>query len=732
MQPKVSIVVPVYNVERYVGECLDSIVNQTLRDIQIIVVNDGSTDGSKAICDKYAAADPRVTVIDKPNGGYGHSMNRGFAAATGEYIGIVESDDCASPRMFEALYNLAKKTDADMVRSNYWTMTGSGERQDLINILSVGNTPYNMAFDPADYVEILRGSPAIWTGIYKASFLRESGIDFLETPGASYQDTGFFLKVCTLAKRVAFTREAFLNYRVDNANSSVKSGAKVFCVSDEYASFEKMLAEHPSRMKAFSAMIPAKKWETYLWNYNRLDDSLKGEFMALMTNEFGAYRASGMLKREMFSVAEWREVQQVIDSPESLAGKELSVVGHRGTALNHALTIYCNRIAPKLANGDGSDSDAGELAGAGDDENGEGAKPADIVRDADDSERGPLVSIVVPVYNSAVYLPDMFDSLLAQTYSNLQIICVNDGSADNSLQVLNDYAAKDGRIVVIDKPNSGASETRNAGIAAATGEYLCFVDSDDFIELDAIEHLVAAALESGADAVLYDLDYYLDEQGGFESQYHAINRDVVPAGMTFRASSIEHFYKNVIGYTVNKMYRTSLITGDNITFPKVGAHEDMPFTYVALSAANGIYFLDEVLYHYRRGREGSLSDDTNEQYRYMIQALVLFREMLAERGLWEENERNFVNYALHMCCWKINETRFSVAKRFREDCRDEFFEELGIAGKDPAYFYRFIERKYYEWISKDEELPFWARRGYNACKYVKNGAVHALSKVKKD
>ncbi len=344
VSPKVSIVVPVYNVERYVGECLESILNQSLQDLEIIVVNDGSTDGSKAICDEYATKDERVRVIDKPNSGYGHTMNTGFAAARGEYIGIVESDDCASPQMFEKLYALAKKNDADVARSNYWTMGGDGERIHLIDILSLGNAPYNRAFNPADHVEILRGSPAIWTGIYKASFLKENGISFLESPGASYQDTGFFLKVSTLATRIAFTREAFLNYRIDNANSSVKSGAKVFCVSDEYASFENLLAEHPEKQRAFSTIVPAKKWETYLWNYNRLDDSLKGEFLELMTREFAAYREAGVLKRDMFAEVEWNEIQQVIDNPKALAGRQLSVVSHVGHKANHALTLAYNRF----------------------------------------------------------------------------------------------------------------------------------------------------------------------------------------------------------------------------------------------------------------------------------------------------------------------------------------------------------------------------------------------------
>ena len=99
---------------------MDSVVNQTLKDIEIICVDDGSTDSSAAICDEYAAKDSRIKVVHKPNAGYGHSMNRGLENATGEYIGIVESDDFAELDMFENLYNLAKQNDADIVKSDFY------------------------------------------------------------------------------------------------------------------------------------------------------------------------------------------------------------------------------------------------------------------------------------------------------------------------------------------------------------------------------------------------------------------------------------------------------------------------------------------------------------------------------------------------------------------------------------------------------------------------------------
>ena len=117
--PKVSVLVPCYNVEKYLPECLGSIVNQTLRDIEIICINDGSTDSTLDIIKSYAEQDKRIVIIDKPNEGYGKSMNRGLDVATGEYIAIVESDDWASPDMLEKLYNTACAHQADMVKAEF-------------------------------------------------------------------------------------------------------------------------------------------------------------------------------------------------------------------------------------------------------------------------------------------------------------------------------------------------------------------------------------------------------------------------------------------------------------------------------------------------------------------------------------------------------------------------------------------------------------------------------------
>ena len=190
---KVSIILPIYNVSQYLRECLDSVVGQTLKDIEIICVNDGSTDDSLDIIREYAAGDERIVVITGPNGGYGKAMNKGLDRATGEYVGIVEPDDYVVPEMFEELYQAAKEHDLDFVKADFYRFTRNeaGEESLQYELLDKTKTRYGQLLCPAEDPSCIRFTLNTWTGIYRREFLEEHGIRHNETPGASFQDNGF-------------------------------------------------------------------------------------------------------------------------------------------------------------------------------------------------------------------------------------------------------------------------------------------------------------------------------------------------------------------------------------------------------------------------------------------------------------------------------------------------------------------------------------------------------------
>lgn len=311
--PKVSILVPCYNVEKYIGECLNSVVNQTLKEIEIICINDGSTDKTLSILQEYAQKDERITIIDKSNSGYGDSMNKGLKLVTGEYVGIVESDDFVKPDMFEKLYELALCHKTDMVKSNYYEyVTKNNSQTKRYNIYK---TIQNQKVCPLDKTDAFDSAPAIWSAIYRTEFLQKNHIEFLPTAGASYQDTAFNFKALFCADSVYFTDAAYLYYRQDNMNSSVNNPKKVFCICDEYHEIERFARQYPIRYEKIKYHLPILKWGAYLWNYNRLVYPMNYQFLKIFADEFRSYKKDGLLVKSMWRRKAWRQVNRLMRCP---------------------------------------------------------------------------------------------------------------------------------------------------------------------------------------------------------------------------------------------------------------------------------------------------------------------------------------------------------------------------------------------------------------------------------
>ncbi len=308
-QPLVSILVPIFRVEKYLRQCVDSILAQTLRDLEVILIDDGSDDACPQICDEYAARDPRVRVIHKPNSGYGASMNRGLSEARGHYIGIVESDDWVEPDMFEKLCALANRHKVQVVRSNFIKYTDKKGNQ-LRRILP--EPDYEQVICPRQRTGVFFCQPAIWTALYERAFLDEAQIRFLESPGASYQDVGFNFKVWAMAKRVWLTPEAWYHYRCDHMGSSINSQGKAFCVVDEWKEVERYLDQYPAEKRASFVLRNYIKLGNYKWNLKRLKGESREAFRKVFSQEYREALIQGGLIREAFSGKEWNELMKVI------------------------------------------------------------------------------------------------------------------------------------------------------------------------------------------------------------------------------------------------------------------------------------------------------------------------------------------------------------------------------------------------------------------------------------
>lgn len=203
---KVSVIIPVYNVEKYIEECLGSLVNQTLKDIEIIVINDGSPDNSQKIIDKYAKKDKRIVSIIQENSRIGKTRNNGLLRATGEYIAYVDSDDYVESEMLEKMYNKAKENDSDIVISAYYTLEEETNKREFVPInKKILDEPENENLKYFNWI-------APWVKMCKRELLIDNNITFLEK--INYEDVPFSFKLMSVTNKIAYINEPFYNYRI--------------------------------------------------------------------------------------------------------------------------------------------------------------------------------------------------------------------------------------------------------------------------------------------------------------------------------------------------------------------------------------------------------------------------------------------------------------------------------------------------------------------------------------
>ena len=299
---KVSLVLPSLNVGKYIGECIESAINQTLQEIEIICVDAGSTDGTLEIIEAYAERDSRIQVIKSDQKSYGHQMNLGIGAAKGEYIGILETDDIAPPNMYEELYEVAYRNRVDLVKADFYRFTGSGDnmKKDLIRVTGKKSDAYNRVIDVSQKKECFNFVMNTWSGIYSRKFLLENEIWHHETPGASFQDNGFWFQTFMKAKRAYFVNKAYYMNRRDREDSSVFNSKNIYAICEEYDWLEEKLKAVPDCYEEFGPLHAYFAFRNYKWTLDRIMFADKAEFYTRLRKKFEGYYEAGIIDYSIF------------------------------------------------------------------------------------------------------------------------------------------------------------------------------------------------------------------------------------------------------------------------------------------------------------------------------------------------------------------------------------------------------------------------------------------------
>lgn len=219
--PKISVIMPSFNEINYIEECLKSVVNQTLENIEIICVDGESSDGTLDIIERYASNDTRIQVYTSNKKSYGHQVNLGLSKAKGEYIGIIETDDFIEKDMFEELYNLSENGTVDIIKSTFYHYNDSDKENPRIYVNDAKKNINNTGkFTLKEQPLIVEGHPSVWAGIYRKEFLNENNIKMVEEKGGGWVDNPFFYETAITAKSIKYIHKPFYYYRESNPDSS--------------------------------------------------------------------------------------------------------------------------------------------------------------------------------------------------------------------------------------------------------------------------------------------------------------------------------------------------------------------------------------------------------------------------------------------------------------------------------------------------------------------------------
>lgn len=613
-KPLISVVVPVYNAAPYLERCLASIQAQTWLNMEIILVDDGSQDGSGELCDAFARQDKRVRALHfSDNRGPSAARNGGVRKAEGAFVSFVDADDHIEPKLLERLYDnlMEKKADvsvcgADGIRivgGPAGVFSGREARGVLARSVPFNHVPWGKLYT----MEVLRKCPFDEAVFYSEDLL-------------------FLYRLFGECKRVSYLPEALYHYG-DREGSQVHSGV----------SGRKMTALLVHDIVCRDAAMDCPE---ALDDFQRLalDTNLR---LAIQGVKINAKGTGGYLKqlkentRRYFS----RRALAGFSQKKDIAGVLFLYMS--ATLFWGVLALWYHGVKPLIRPSAGRQAAIRDMAASGEGQPSQRAIPtqegktltegtphtgeATLTEKAppgegrEDEQGKPLISVVVPVYNVEPYLEKCLDSIRVQTWRNLEIILVDDASGDGSGRICDAYAVRDKRITAVHFPvNRGLSAARNEGVRRAVGEYLTFVDSDDYVEPELVECLWISLIRSGGEISICGVD-------GFSAGN-------LPAGVLSRRKIVECMARRspFLWNAWGKLFPTGIVK-EHPFDERALCCEDLVFFYEILGHTRQAGYVPEPLYHYVYRQRSLINSGVDEKRCTVLSALDEICRDSAER-----------------------------------------------------------------------------------------------------
>lgn len=265
----------------------------------------------------------------------------------------------------------------------------------------------------------------------------------------------------------------------------------------------------------------------------------------------------------------------------------------------------------------------------------------------------PLVSIIVPAYNAEDFIGECLASITNQTYENLEIIVVDDGSTDSTPNIIRDFCALDSRVSLIQQQNQYAGVARNTGMDFAKGDYLLFLDADDFFDSTMVEKMIDRAQETSSDVIICKSNFY----DNITKEYSPIDFSLCDVNVSQTYSGCElsdRIFQFCVGWPWDKLFNSSFIKRNKLKFQDLRTSNDARFVFLALCLATRISFVDEILVQHRTNNEKSLERTRSESCESAIYAADSIREYLIASDLYSQYEDSFINWYLNFIMWNLS------------------------------------------------------------------------------
>ncbi len=286
------------------------------------------------------------------------------------------------------------------------------------------------------------------------------------------------------------------------------------------------------------------------------------------------------------------------------------------------------------------------------------------------------VSVIIPVFNAEKYISTCIESLISQSYSDFEIICVDDGSTDNSPRILQQYMSMDPRIKIIEQKNQFAGNARNTGMEVASGKYCMFLDVDDFFEKNMIELQVRQIERDHGDICICDADIYDDQAGTFRKSEWLLAKSYIPHVPFNREEIKDHIFFIKTPAAWNMIISSAFIKEHALKFQETKNTNDLYFTYAVLNLAQKITVVDMVLVHYRIGTGSNLQSGNDKSPLDFCRAFLKLKELLIEKGIFDEVKRGYIslyltNFEYHMFTLQSVQSFEVLYDYFKENGRQE-------------------------------------------------------------